>query len=78
MNNSLANEPPPRLDGSRYSLVVRCYSLQEVFLEYCICLLLLVSVAFVIFGVRFLRGEIRGGICSGDCTDGILVLLQNL
>ena len=81
MNNSLAllaNEPPPRLVGSRYSRLIRCYSFQEILFEYCICFLLLVSVALVIFVVGFLRSEIRGGICSGDCTDGSLVSLQVL
>ena len=81
MNNLLvllANEPPPRLVGSRYSRVIRCYSFQEILFEYCICLLLLVSVALVIFGVRFLRSETRGGMCSSDYNDGILVSLRRL
>ena len=81
MSNSLAllaNEPPPRQVGPRYSRLIRCYSFQEILFEYCICLLLLVSVALVIFGVSFLRSKIRGGICSGDCTDVILVSLRVL
>lgn len=64
MNNSLAlqaDEQPPRLVASIYSRLIRWYSFQEILFEYCICLLLLVSVALVIFGVTLLRSEIRGG-----------------
>lgn len=78
MNNSFANVLPPRLAVSRYSRVIRCYSFQEILLEYCICLLLLVFVALVIFGVSFLRSEFRGGIFSGNCPDGIPVLWDKL
>ena len=78
MNNSLANVPLPRLVVSRYSRVIRSYSFQEILLEYCICLLLLVFVALVIFGVRFLRSELRGRIFSGNCPDGIPVLWDKL
>ena len=78
MNNSLVNESPPRLVGSRNSILITCYSFQEILLEYCICLLLLVSIALVIFGASFLRSEIREGTCSGDYIDGILVSLRKL
>lgn len=76
MDNSVSIVERTGLDVSRFSRVVRCYSVQEVLLEYCLCLLSLAFVALVTFTLQFFSSGFRVWTCSCElleCTDSVLV-----
>ena len=69
MSNPLSIEAErPGLLISRYSRVIGRYSVQEILLEYCICLVLLVSVALVSSILIFLISR----FCSGASIDELV------
>ena len=68
MSNPLSIEERPGLLISRYSRVIGRYSVQEILLEYCICLVLLVSVALISSILCFLRSR----FCSGASIDELV------
>lgn len=71
MSNPLSIDERPGLLISRYSRVIRRYSIQEILLEYCICLVLLVSVALVYSILCLLRSRFCSGTSIGElvkCT----------
>lgn len=68
MSNPLSIEERLGLLMSRYSRVIRRYSVQEILLEYCICIVLLVSVALVFLMLCFLRSRFCSGTSIGELT----------